>query len=126
MTVGRVREVTDEACDVVVDYEGKVRLRCLQLILDLRGEGSVGGKCHLVGGIERGCFDGSREARALFQGRHLERVDRIQEMVELGIQEVAGLGGIDLAESEPLADEILDEKGSALFCSEEGKRLRGV
>ena len=79
----RVREVVDEPSHIVVHHQRKVRLRRLQLLLHLRRQLRVGRKGHLVGGIQRRRLDRRAEPRALFQRRHLQRVDRIQQMLEL-------------------------------------------
>ena len=79
----RVREVVDEPRHIVVHHQRKVRLRRLQLLLHLRRQLRVGRKGHLVGGIQRRRLDWRAEPRALFQRRHLQRVDRIQQVLEL-------------------------------------------
>ncbi len=83
MATLRIGEVTDEARDILIDHQRKIRLRCLQLGLDLRRQIRIRGKGHLVGRVERSGFDRGREAVALFKRRHLQRVHCIHQVIEL-------------------------------------------
>ena len=80
----RVGEEIDVAGDVVVEHERKIGLRGLQLGLDLRFERGVDGEGDIVGDVDRGGLDFRREAVALFQRVHLEGVDGIHDVLELG------------------------------------------
>ena len=88
---GGVGEDADVAGDLIVDDEGQVG-GDVELGLEPGDELWVGGEGDVVfevGEIERGCFDLGGEAVALLEGGHLERVDGVDEALEL-----VGEGGI--------------------------------
>jgi len=68
--------------DLVVDDEGQVGLDA-EFVAQAGDEFRIGREGNVVGGVERGRFDLGREAIALFERGHLERVDCVDQVLEL-------------------------------------------
>ncbi len=109
------REIADVTGDGIVDHQRQIGLRGLQFGDGLRLDCRVHRESDIVGNIDRSRFDLGCESISLLERLHLQRIDSIEDAVELIAQlgfgpqiEIAGqhqvdgtievcLGGLQLA-----------------------------